>query len=129
MNYVYPVVFSKEDDGFCVYAPDLPGCVTEAGSYAEGIEKIRDGICGMLYILERDKMQIPAASAPNAVEHETGDAVALVDANLLDYKRRIGSKAVRRTISIPAYLDDMASRAGVSLSQVTQDALRSMHLR
>ena len=52
--------------------------------------------------------------------------VALVDANLMEYNRKIGSKAVRRTISIPEYLDDMAVRAGVNLSQVTRDALRSM---
>ena len=129
INKVYPVVFSKEDDGtFCVYAPDFLGCVTEADDYADGIDKIRDGICGMLYALERDKKTAPEPSEPGEVELEAGDVVALVDVDLLDYKRRIGSKAVRRTISIPEYLDEMATRAGVSLSQITQDALRSMLL-
>ena len=130
MNYVYPVVFSKESDGsYCVFAPDLPGCVTEARDYAEGIEKIRSGICGMLYVMERDKMQIPEASEPTEIEREEGDFVSLVDADLFEYKRRIGTRAVRRTISVPEYLDDMASRAGVSLSQGTQDALRAMFLQ
>jgi predicted RNase H-like HicB family nuclease len=127
MKYVYPVVFSKESDGsFCVYAPDLPGCVTEAVDYAEGIEKIRDGIGGMLYIMERDHIALPPACDPAAVEREHGDVVALVDVNLTEYKRKVGSKAIRRTISIPEYLDEMATRSGISLSQVTQDALRSM---
>jgi predicted RNase H-like HicB family nuclease len=124
MSSVYPVVFSPETEGdFCVYAPDLPGCVTSAETYAEGIEKIRDGICGMLYIMERDKMPIPEPSAPNAVELETGDVVALVDVNITEYKRRIGSRAVRRTISIPEWMDEAAMRNNISLSQVTQDAL------
>jgi len=41
--YVYPVVFNHLDEGgYCVYAPDFKGCITEAGDYAEGIAKIRD---------------------------------------------------------------------------------------
>jgi predicted RNase H-like HicB family nuclease len=125
MKHVYPVIFSKEDDGsFCVYAPDFPGCITEASSWAEGIEKIRDGICGMLYIIERDKMNVPAPSDPSALTLEPSDVAALVDVDIDEYKRRIGSRAVRRTISIPEWMDEKATRAGVSLSQVTQDALR-----
>jgi predicted RNase H-like HicB family nuclease len=126
MTYVYPVIFSCEDKGgFCVYAPDLPGCVTEADNYADGIEKIREGICGMLYILERDGKSIPRPSEPAAVECAAGDVVSLVDAPLDDYKRRVGNRAVRRTVSIPEWMDALAIRDGVSLSQVTQDALKA----
>jgi len=125
MKYVYPVVFSKEDDGsFCVYVPALPGCITEAADYAEGIEKIRDGICGMLYTMERNKIDIPSPGELSTLVLDASEAAALVDADLTDYKRRVGSRAVRRTISIPEWMDDEATRAGVSLSQVTQDALR-----
>jgi predicted RNase H-like HicB family nuclease len=126
-KYVYPVIFERESDGgFCVYAPDLPGCVTEAADYADGIEKIRDGISGVLYIMDRDHIAFPAASDPAVMECESGDVVALIDVSLMEYKRKVGSKAVRRTISIPEYLDEMAAQSGVSLSQVTQDALRSI---
>ncbi len=127
MKYVYPVVLSPEKDGgYCVYAPDIPGCVTEAATLIEGIEKIREGLCGMLMIYERDGMPIPSPSNPEAVEREVGDVVSLVDADVGEYRRRIGSKAVRRTISIPAWMDDAATQAGVSLSQVTQNALRQV---
>jgi predicted RNase H-like HicB family nuclease len=122
--YVYPVVFSRLDDGgYCVYAPDFNGCITEAESHAEGIVKIRDGLCGMLYILDRDKQPIPQPSDVFNVEHDEGDFVTLVDAPLDEYRRRVGSKAVRRTISIPEWLDELAIQSNVSLSQITQDAL------
>jgi predicted RNase H-like HicB family nuclease len=125
MIYVYPVVFSSEEGGgHCVYVPDLPGCVTEAATYAEGIEKIRDGVGGMLYMMERDKIPLPLPSDPLAVNREEADVVSLVDVDLDVYKRRFGSKAVRRTISIPEWLDELAAQSGISLSQVTQDALR-----
>jgi predicted RNase H-like HicB family nuclease len=125
VKYVYPVVLSPEQDGgYCVYAPDLPGCVTEAETLIEGIEKIREGLCGILMIHERDKLPIPAPSKPQSIERETDDIITFVDADVGEYQRRVGSKAVRRTISIPEWMDDAASKAGVSLSQVTQDALR-----
>ena len=124
MNYVYPVVFTPDDGGYCVYAPDLPGCITQARDYADGIENIRDGIGGILYILERDGRPIPAPSVPADVEHNDGDTITLVDVDVEAYRRRVATAAVRRTISIPQWMDEMASRSGVSLSQITQDGLR-----
>jgi len=126
MKYVYPVIFSKEDDGsFCVYVPDLPGCVTEAESYADGIDKIREGICGVLYIMERDKMPIPTPSSPGELVVGPSEVVSLVDADVNEYRRRIGSRAVRRTVSIPEWMDEKAAEKGLSLSSVLQEGLKS----
>jgi len=123
--YVYPVVFNRLDGGgYCVYAPDFKGCITEADNYADGIAKIRDGLCGMLYILERDGRPIPEPTDVFKIERGQGDIVTLVDAPLDEYRRSVGSKAVRRTISIPEWLDKLAAQAEISLSQVTQEALR-----
>ena len=123
--YVYPVVFEPvEGGGYCVYAPDIKGCITQADSIAEGIIKIRDGLCGMLYMMRRDKASIPEPTDIALVKHGNGDIVTLVDAPLEEYRRRVGSKAVRRTISIPEWLDELAINANISLSQITQDALR-----
>ncbi len=127
MKYIYPVVFSLEDKGgYCVYAPDFPGCVTQAETMLDGMEKIREGLCGMLMIFERDGRTIPTPSALSDLEKEPGDIASLVDADVDEYKRRISSKAVRRTISIPEWMDDAATTAGISLSQVTQEALRKV---
>ncbi|MDR2649228.1 MAG: type II toxin-antitoxin system HicB family antitoxin [Clostridiales bacterium] len=126
MPYVYPVVFSPLDQGgYCVYAPDFKGCITEATDYADGILKIRDGLCGMLYIMERDKMDVPEPTHIDQTPRGPGDIVTLVDAPLEEYRRRVGSKAVRRTISIPEWLDKLAVKNEISLSQITQRALKS----
>jgi predicted RNase H-like HicB family nuclease len=100
MSDVYPVVFSREDDGtFCVYAPDFPGCVTEAADYADGVAKIREGICGMLYVMERNGLEQPTPSSPEAVKLLDGEVVALVDAPFDEYKQRIDSHAAVRSVS------------------------------
>ena len=69
-------------------------------------------------------IDIPTPSELSALVLDASEVATLVDADLTSYKRRVGSRAVRRTISIPEWMDDEAARAGMSLSQVTQDALR-----
>ena len=123
--YVYPVIFSPaEEGGYSVYAPDFKGCVTDAEDYSEGIIKIRDGLCGMIFIYESEGRPIPAPTDPSAVVREPGDIVTLVDAPMDEYRKRAeNSRAVRKTISLPKWLVDMSNKAGLSLSQVTQKAL------
>jgi len=125
--YVYPVIFTplEEQEGFCIYAPDFKGCITEARIIAEGITKIREGLCGMLYMLERDKKEVPKPTDIRLVEHGKDDFITLVDVPLDEYRKRVGYKAVRRTISIPEWLDALAINANISLSQITQEALRT----
>ena len=124
--YVYPVVFTplEKRAGYCVYAPDLKGCITEADNYADGIEKIRDGICGMIFIHETENRTLPTPTEPDKVEHKEGDIVSLVDAPMEEYRKRVeNSKAVRKTISLPQWLFDMAVKHRLSLSDVLQKAL------
>ena len=78
----------------------------------------------MLYMLERDKRPIPEPTDVFKIEHSQGDIVTLVDAPLDEYRRRVDSKAVRRTINIPEWLDELAAQSNISLSQVIQEALR-----
>jgi len=84
--YVYPVIFSpQEEGGFCVYAPNIKGCITEAESIAEGIIKIREGLSGMLYMLERDEQPIPTPSDISTVICNKGEFVSLIDVPLDGY--------------------------------------------
>jgi predicted RNase H-like HicB family nuclease len=125
LNTVYPVVFtSGETSAYCVYVPDIPGCVTSAESYAEGLEKIRDGIAGMLYMMGKNEEAFPPPRKPENIERETGDLITLVDVNLEVYKRKLSSRIIRHTIRIPEWLDELAVKNGLSLSQITQEALR-----
>jgi len=124
-NLVYPVIFTPEEEGgYCVYAPDISGCVTSADNYADGIDKIRDGIGGFALMYIDEGKSLPKPSNPAELEHGADDLVSLVDVDIEAYRRATGGKAVRRTISIPEWMDVQASREGVSLSQCLQEALR-----
>lgn len=50
--------------------------------------------------------------------------MALVDMDMLAYKQKYDNGAVKKTLSIPRWLDVLAEREGVNFSNVLQTALK-----
>lgn len=123
MKYVYPAIFTLENNQYLVSVPDLPGCHTFGDDLPEAIEMTRDAISMWLCMAEDAGEAIPAPS-PHLTAPQTG-FVSYVDADTLEYRRMTDSKAVKKTLSVPAYLNSMAERANINFSAVLQDALRS----
>ncbi len=128
-KYVYPAVFAKDEDGYSVRFPDVDGCFTSGKDLQEALEMAEDALCLMLYDREESGEALPAASAVTDVQTEPGEFVSLIGCDTLEYRKRYGSKAVKKTLSIPSWLNEAAERAGVNFSSVLQDALKQqLHL-
>lgn len=123
-KYVYPAIFSpSEDGGFTVSFPDVSGCYTEGDTLAEAIEKAKDALCLMLYDLEEREESIPVPTSINDVVTENGDIVSLVACDTLEYRKFLDKKAVKKTLTIPNWLNTMAERADINFSAALQEAL------
>ena len=124
-KFVYPAIFEAEQDGgYSVSIPDLPGCYSQGNTLEEAFEMTRDAIGIYLSQLESDGKEYPAASDPAKVEKGDSEFVALVDMDLLAYKQKHDNRAVKKTLSIPRWLDTLAEREGVNFSNVLQNALK-----
>ena len=77
-KYVYPAVFTPEEEGYSINFPDLENCFTSAETLEEGMEMANDVLCLTLYGLEQDDKPIPPASTVNAVEHRPEEFVTLI---------------------------------------------------
>jgi len=122
MKVVYPVVFTPLDEGgYMAYVPDL-NINTSGKDLADAIYMARDAISLTGIDMEDDGDPLPPASA--GVPHKENEIVSLVDADLTMYRRSIEQKTVRRNVSLPSYLDDAASKAGINVSAVLQAALK-----
>lgn len=120
----YPAVFHKaEDDGFWVTFPDLPECMTQGDdmeeSYTMAVEAL--GLC--LADMEKDHIVFPTASAPDSIELDADSFLVVIEFDMLAYKKRNSSVAVKKTLSIPEWLNEEALALNVNFSQVLQDAL------
>ena len=127
MRYVYPAIFTEEELSrgtvYTVVFPDILGCITEGDSLPEAIELARDALAGCLAAMEQRKETMPAATPLDEVQCSQG-FVSLIDLDLADYQRRVENRAVKRTVSLPKWLDTMAQDAGLSFSQTIQEALK-----
>lgn len=119
MQYVYPAVFHPNDDGtFTITFPDLPGCITEGKSLANALYMAQDAMTVWLEYTLDHKEPVPEASPLQSVDLEADEFANLIRAEIRD------NRAVRRTVSIPKWMDDMVVDAGLSLSRILQDALK-----
>lgn len=124
-KYLYPAVFTKEETGYSVSFPDVPGCFTSGETLEEAVEMAKDALCLMIYELEEEGATIPVASPVNDVPHDENSFVSLVGCDTLAYRRFFDNKAVKKTLTIPSWLNDMAERANVNFSGVLQEALKA----
>ena len=129
MKLVYPAFFSPWEDGkgYTVEFPDLPGCVTEGGSLAEAIEMAEDAASGWVLGELEDGNPIPAARVPSFLSPAQGDFVSMVVLDMDAYTEKYGKKAVRKNLTIPAWLNTFAEKQQVNFSQVLTDALTNLY--
>lgn len=120
MLLVYPAVFHKESDAFWVEFPDLQGCQTYGGSINETMEYAQEALAGYVLTLLEEGRPVPAPSDISAVMHDEESFVTFVSCDINQYK---DAKAVKKTLTIPAWLNDRAVSMGVNFSQTLQEAL------
>ena len=124
MRYVYPAVFEHaKEGGFVVSVPDVEGCFSEGESLAEAMFMIQDALAMMLVYHEDHDNCIPESTPIEKVNAPENCVVSLVLADTDQWRRTYDNKAVKKTLSIPSWLNIKATKAGVNFSQVLQDAL------
>lgn len=123
-KYVYPAIFTQEAGGYSIRFPDFDSCYTSAQTLEEGMDMANDVLCLTLYGLEEDGGTIPAASPIKAVQAGEAEFVTLVSCDTIEYRKFYDNKAVKKTLTIPAWLNTMAERQGVNFSMTLQTALK-----
>lgn len=121
-KYVYPAIFTREEKGFSVIFKDLEGCYTCGDTLEEAIEMAEDVLAFTLYSYEKDKRDIPEAS--ESFELGKNDFINYIRCDTEEYHRMHNNKAVKKTLSIPEWLNEKAMDAGLNFSQVLQEALK-----
>lgn len=125
MKHAYTALFEPDGTGYVVSFPDIPGCVTEGDSVEEAVYMAHDALCLMLYDLEEDKKPLPAASDPAAFTAPKGGFVSVVAVDTDEYKKYYDTRAVKKTLTIPAWLNTRAEEAHAPYSQILQQGLKN----
>ena len=125
-KYAYPTVFTLEEDGtYSIIFPDLEGCYTCGDSLEDGIEMAEDALALTLYGYEKEGREIPKASVPTAITVSENEFVNFIACDTMAYRKMYNNKAVKKTLTIPEWLNEAATSMGLNFSQVLQEALIS----
>lgn len=122
-KYVYPAIFTPEENGYSINFPDLDGCFTCGDSLQDGLEMARDALALVLYGYEKEEKVIPKPSKRDAISVEKDEFVNYVICDTVEYRKRFNNKAVKKTLTLPEWLNEEAMAMGINFSQVLQEAL------
>lgn len=126
MKLIYPAIFypfESGNGGYTVEFPDLKGCVTEGRTLQEAYEMAEDAASGWILDELEQGNKVPAASAYEDVHPEQGGQVNIVLLDMDRYAEMYGQKAVRKNVTIPAWLNTYAEKKKINFSHVLQEAI------
>lgn len=122
MLKIYPAIFHPDTEvgGYWVSFPDLPGCVTEGDSLEQAMAMAQEALGLYLAVRLEDKLETAEPSNIKDIDPEDG-FVNYVSAEINKYRRK--TKAVRKTLTIPEWLNEEAEKRHINFSKLLQEAL------
>lgn len=137
MLSIYPAIFYREENNYySVVFPDLNHLATFGKNYQEAVEMAVDCLATYLYELKRSGEPIPEPTPINKVdiqaEADEDDnysaediSITMVNVDVEEYAKKHFNKSVKKTLTIPRWLNDKAVAAGINFSQLLQNAVKT----
>jgi len=121
-KYYYPAIFTEEEFGYSIRFPDLDGCFTEGETLDEAYKMAVDAIG--LYLQQQDgKFSFPIGSNPKQIEADDNEFIALIEFDEMEYLKKHEKKSVKKTLTIPSWLNSQAENANAPFSRILQEGL------
>ena len=124
-RYVFPAIFHFADDGISVEFPDLPGCFSYGEDEIEALSNAKEALELHIFGLEDDKEIIPAPSHIKNIITKKNESIVLIDVWMKPVRDFMKNKAIKKTLTIPKWLNDVAIENDVNFSQLLQVAIKN----
>jgi len=121
----YLAVFEPSKDGFGVYFPDLPGCISFGKTFEDAQMQAADALALQLYGMEKDGEKLPKPAKSPVVFPETADGYFVAPVTVFPdmVKNELDNKKVKTNVTLPTWLKDAAEQQGVNYSRILETAL------
>jgi len=122
MKYVYPAILYPDDGKIGATVPDLKGCHTFGDDTADALVMVKDAIEMWLWDAENNNEPIPPAS--DNLPTAEGETLTLILADTDEFRRANDNKSVKKTLTLPSWLNAQAEKANAPFSQILQQGLK-----
>jgi len=120
----YFAVFEPTKSGYSVFFPDLLGCITVGKSIDEAFTMAKEVLGLHLWGMERSNEKIPQPTQPPFADLEADTFIMPIDVFPELVKNEIESKAIKKTLTIPYWLNALAEEKKVNFSHILQQGLK-----
>ena len=117
----YPAIFTFENNQYWVEFIDLKGCFSSGETLPEAMEKSKEAIGLFLEDLEDFTTY---TTDIKSIKLNDNQIISFVSIDLEEHKRKYTNKSVKKTLSLPAWLNNLAEKENVNFSQILQNALK-----
>lgn len=123
--YIYPAIFNYEDKEIAISFPDLPGCYSCGKDDEEALYMAKDALGLYIVSAEEDGEELKQPSRLNAIKLSKNERVVLVEVNMPLFRESVQNASVKKTLTIPKWINDLAEKNKINFSQVLQTALKN----
>lgn len=123
-TYIYPAIFSFDSDGISIEFPDLPGCLPCATTVESAMKNAKEALALHLYGMEKDNDDIPEPTDIRSIRTDKNQTITLIEIPMNVFREKMKNRTVKKTLTIPAWLNTEAENKGINFSQTLQDALK-----
>lgn len=120
----YPVIFHIEEKGYSTVVPDLDGCFSQGDDMPQAVTMTQEAIGLMLEEYLEKSEDLPKPSKIEKIKKEKNDFVVIVEFDPVKYLEQNSNKAVKKTLTIPNWLNIIAEKKKINFSQILQKAIR-----
>lgn len=123
-RYIYPAVFGYADDGITVTFPDIPGCISCGDDTEEAFSMAKEALALNLFGMEEKGEVIPEPSSPKQIDTSQNESIVFIEVWMPPFRYEMHNQAVKKTLSIPRWLDAAAKEHKINYSHLLQEALK-----
>lgn len=125
-NYIFPAIISKlADDDYNVKFADFEEIITYGTTLEEAYDMAEEALKLEIFDLYADKLDIPLATDINKIKTNDVETIILVRVNLVKILKEYDNRSVKKTLTIPSWMNEMAESKKINFSQVLQEALKN----
>lgn len=123
-TYIFPAMFTYEADGISIEFPDIPGCLSCANDDEDALYMAKDALRGWLLVAEEYNDEIPNPTKLKDINEESNQKVVLIEVCLATFREAYKNRSVKKTLTIPAWLNDLAEKENINFSFALQQAIK-----
>jgi predicted RNase H-like HicB family nuclease len=129
MTLTYPAIFYERKGGYTIEVPDISGCKHHALTLGRAIDTAKKNAASRILTMLEHKKPIPNASHITAIRPAPGGSIFFIILDMDAFAEKYGSKAVRKNITVPSWLNSFAKENHINFSHVLRDALQDIYFR